>query len=44
MRCAAARSPTLDRGTAGDRYQVVLQVDTEALTEPRDSNGPGDGW
>ena len=26
----------LDRGTAGDRYQVVLHVDAEALAEPRD--------
>ena len=26
----------LDRGTAGDRYQVVLHVDAEALGEPRD--------
>ena len=26
----------LDRGTAGDRYQVVLHVDAEALGAPRD--------
>ena len=26
----------LDRGTAGDRYQVVLHVDAEALAEPPD--------
>ena len=32
----AALAGGLDRGTAGDRYQVVLHVDTEALAEPRD--------
>ena len=32
----AALTGGLDRGTAGDRYQVVLHVDAEALAEPRD--------
>ena len=32
----AALAGGLDRGTAGDRYQVVLHVDAEALAEPRD--------
>ena len=32
----AALAGGLDRGTAGDRYQVVLHVDSEALAEPRD--------
>ena len=32
----AALAGGLDRGTTGDRYQVVLHVDTEALAEPRD--------
>ena len=32
----AALAGGLDRGTAGDRYQVVLHVDREALTELRD--------
>ena len=32
----AALAGGLDRGTAGDRYQVVLHVDTEALAQPRD--------
>ena len=32
----AALAGGLDRGTAGDRYQVVLHVDTEALGERRD--------
>ena len=32
----AALPGGLDRGTAGDRYQVVLHVDAEALAEPRD--------
>ena len=32
----AALAGGLDRGTAGDRYQVVLHVDTEALAEPCD--------
>ena len=31
----AALAGGLDRGTAGDRYQVVLHVDTEALAKPR---------
>ena len=33
---AEAALASLDRGTAGDRYQVVLHVDAEALAEPRD--------
>ena len=32
----AALAGGLDRGTAGDRYQVVLHVDAEALGERRD--------
>ena len=32
----AALAGGLDRGTAGDRYQVVLHVDAEALAAPRD--------
>ena len=32
----AALAGGLDRGTAGDRYQVVLHVDAEALPAPRD--------
>ena len=32
----AALAGGLDRGTAGDRYQVVLHVDAEALAEPPD--------
>ncbi len=32
----AALAGGLDRGTAGDRYQVVLHVDAEALAEPAD--------
>ena len=36
MVAEAALAGGLDRGTAGDRYQVVLHVDAEALTEPRD--------
>ena len=32
----AALAGGLDRGTAGDRYHVVLHVDTEALAEPQD--------
>ena len=32
----AALAGGLDRGTAGDRYQVVLHVDAEALADPRD--------
>ena len=32
----AALAGGLDRGTAGDRYQVVMHVDAEALAEPRD--------
>ena len=32
----AALAGGLDRGTAGDRYQVVLHVDAEALAEPQD--------
>ena len=36
MVAEAALAGGLDRGTAGDRYQVVLHVDTEALAEPRD--------
>ena len=32
----AALAGGLDRGTAGDRYQVVLHVDAGALAEPRD--------
>ena len=32
----AALAGGLDRGTAGDRYQVVLHMDAEALAEPRD--------
>ena len=32
----AALAGGLDRGTAGDRYQVVLHVDAAALAEPRD--------
>ena len=32
----AALAGGLDRGTAGDRYQVVLHVDAEALAKPRD--------
>ena len=32
----AALAGGLDRGTAGDRYQVVLHVDAEALAERRD--------
>ena len=49
----AALAGGLDRGTAGDRYQVVLHVDAEALAEPPDvpagtsggaaSGGPGGG-
>ena len=35
MVAEAALAVGLDRGTAGDRYQVVLHVDAEALTEPR---------
>ena len=31
-----ALSGGLDRGTAGDRYQVVVHVDADALTEARD--------
>ncbi len=31
-----ALSGGLDRGTAGDRYQVVVHVDADALTETRD--------
>ena len=31
----AALAGGLDRGTAGDRYQVVLHVDSEALEAPR---------
>ena len=34
MVAEAALAGGLDRGTAGDRYQVVLHVDTEALAEP----------
>ena len=50
MVAEAALAGGLDRGTAGDRYQVVLHVDGEALAEPRDvpagtsagtSAGPG---
>ena len=36
MVAEAALAGGLDRGTAGDRYQVVLHVDTEALAAPRD--------
>ena len=36
MVAEAALAGGLDRGTAGDRYQVVLHVDAEALTESRD--------
>ena len=36
MVAEAALAGGLDKGTAGDRYQVVLHVDAEALTEPRD--------
>ena len=32
----AALAGGLDKGTAGDRYQVVLHVDARALAEPRD--------
>ncbi len=32
----AALAGGLDKGTAGDRYQVVLHVDAAALAEPRD--------
>ncbi len=32
-----ALSGGLDRGTAGDRYQVVVHVDADALTETRDT-------
>ena len=32
----AALAGGLDKGTAGDRYQVVLHVDAPALAEPRD--------
>ena len=49
----AALAGGLDRGTAGDRYQVVLHVDAEALAAPPDvpagasgraaSAGPGGG-
>ena len=35
MVAEAALAGGLDSGTAGDRYQVVLHVDAEALTEPR---------
>ena len=40
----AALAGGLDRGTAGDRYQVVLHVDAEALAEPRNvpARTPGD--
>ena len=40
-----ALSGGLDRGTAGDRYQVVVHVDAEALTEAPDVPGGnvGDG-
>ncbi len=36
MVAEAALAGGLDKGTAGDRYQVVLHVDAGALTEPRD--------
>ena len=35
-----ALSGGLDRGTAGDRYQVVVHVDAEALTEAPDAAEP----
>ena len=35
-----ALSGGLDRGTAGDRYQVVVHVDAEALTEAPDGPEP----
>ena len=37
-----ALSGALDRGTAGDRYQVVVQVDADALTEAPDVPEPPD--
>ena len=44
----AALAGGLDRGTAGDRYQVVLHVDAEALPARPDvsaaSGGAADGW
>ena len=36
MVAEAALAGGLDKGTAADRYQVVLHVDAEALTKPRD--------
>ena len=36
MVAEAALAGGLDKGTAADRYQVVLHVDAEALAEPRD--------
>ena len=36
MVAEAALAGGLDKGTAGDRYQVVLHVDAAALAEPRD--------
>ena len=36
MVAEAALAGGLDKGTAADRYQVVLHVDAEALADPRD--------
>ena len=36
----AALAGGLDKGTAGDRYQVVLHVDAAALAEPRERDVP----
>ena len=33
-------TPDLDRGTAGDRYQVVLHVEQEAVASERPASGP----